>query len=248
MQQSDIPNYWQKTKLKLTNWKADFLHLVYPDMCLICNDELPNSDLHLCHVCEKSLRYTYFETYKEPSSLDKLFWGRADLSSTFAMLHFEKETSTQEILHHIKYRNKIMLAQEMGVRIGEKLLLNPEKYSSIDVLIPSPLHPKKKYLRGYNQSEMIAEGISKSINVPVNTQFLTKNTHNQSQTNKGRFLRWDNVSEVFQVNPEKLKNKKHIALVDDVVTTGSTLEASILKIKKALPDIKISILSLAITK
>ncbi len=248
MQQSFSLSYWKKSKSQLSKWKADFLHLVYPDVCLICNYELPNSETQLCHQCEKSLRYTYFETFKEPSSLDKLFWGRADLSATFAMLHFEKETSTQEILHHIKYRNKTMLAKEMGIRIGKKLLLNPDKYSSIDVLIPSPLHPKKKYLRGYNQSEMIAEGISKSINIPVNTQFLTKNTHNQSQTNKGRFLRWDNVSEVFQVNPEKLKNKKHLALVDDVVTTGSTLEASILKIKKALPDIEISILSLAVTK
>lgn len=224
------------------------MHLVYPEMCLICSVELPNSNTQICHLCETSLRNTYYETFQEATSLDKLFWGRVELNATYALLHFEKETSTQTILHHIKYKNKTQLAEEMGFRIGNRIKLNPDKFASIDALVPIPMHPKKQYLRGYNQSEILANGISKAIEVEVNTAFLTKNTNTQSQTKKGRFLRWDNVSEVFEVNPEKLKNKKHIALVDDVVTTGATLEACMIKIKEKLPDIQITVLSLAATK
>ena len=248
MQRPFYVNFWLNTKTNVSKWKGDLLHLVYPETCLVCNLELPNSKIQICHVCEASLRYTYYETFAEPSSLDKVFWGRANLKATFALLHFEKETSTQAILHHIKYKSKLQLADEMGIRIGKKILLNSDKYGSIDALIPVPLHPKKKYLRGYNQSELIANGISKSINAPVNIEFLTKNTNTQSQTKKGRFMRWDNVSEVFEVNPHKLKNAKHIALVDDVVTTGATLEACILKIRQALPNIEITVLSIAATK
>lgn len=248
MQASSHASFWQKAKVNLSKWRDDVMHLVYPDMCLICSTELPSSAVQLCHLCETSLRYTYYETFKEASSLDKLFWGRANLHATYALLHFEKETSTQEILHHIKYKNKTQLAQEMGVRIGKKLKIDAEKYGEIDALIPIPMHPKKQYLRGYNQSVFIAEGISKTIGSPVNIDFLTKNTNTQSQTKKGRFLRWDNVSEVFQVNTKKLKDVKHIAIVDDVVTTGATIEACILKIREELPNIKITVISLAATK
>jgi competence protein ComFC len=248
MQQSFNLNFLHKTKLNVSKWKNDLLHLVYPDACLICSLELPSSDIQLCHVCEQNLRYTYYETYKEASSLDKLFWGRLDLNATFALLHFEKQTSTQDILHQIKYKNKTQLAEEMGVRIGKKLQLDMLRYGNIDTLIPIPMHPKKQYMRGYNQSELIAEGISKETNIPVNTEFLTKINNTESQTKKGRFLRWDNVSEVFEVNVKKLKGVKHLAIVDDVVTTGSTIEACILKIKKELPEIKITVISLAATK
>ena len=248
MLHTSCTDFWQNTKTNVSKWKSDLLHLVYPESCLVCTIELPDSQTQICHACEASLRYTYYETFKEPSSLDKVFWGRANLNATFALLHFEKETSTQEILHHIKYKSRIQLAEEMGKRIGQKILLNSDKYGSIDALIPVPLHPKKKYLRGYNQSEIIANGIAKSINAPVNIAFLTKNTNTQSQTKKGRFLRWDNVSEVFEVHAQKLKEAKHIALVDDVVTTGATLEACILKIRQAVPNIEITVLSIAATK
>ncbi len=248
MQKTLIHTSWVKTRSALVKWKKDLLHLIYPEMCLICEVELPNSETQLCHLCETSLRYTYYETFKEPSSLDKLFWGRVALNATFSLLHFEKDTSTQDILHHIKYKNSTELAKEMGVRIGKKLLLNSEKYGAIDVLIPSPIHPKKRYLRGYNQSEIIAMGISKVIDVPVNIHFLTKNIHTESQTKKGKFSRWDNVSDVFEVNSGKLKHIKHLALVDDVVTTGSTLEANVRRIRQVLPNIQITIVCLASTK
>ena len=233
---------------KLVRLKGDLLHLVYPESCLSCNCELTSGTQHLCHLCEMDLRYTYFENFTEPTPLDKLFWGRVSLASTCALLNFEQDSGTQKILHAIKYKGKKELAEEMGERFGRKLLTNPAKYDSIDALIPIPLHPKKRFIRGYNQSELIADGLSKSMKIPAITDFLTKGTHTKSQTTKNRFMRWDNVSDVFHISPEKYTHLKHIALVDDVVTTGSTLEACIKIIAEALPELKISVLSLAVTK
>jgi len=233
---------------KIISWRDDLLHLVFPETCLACDRELVAGSLHLCPFCEADLKYTYFEKFAEPSSLDKLFWGRVQLHSTCALLEFEKASGTQGILHAIKYKGKKALAVEMGSRFGQRLLVNPEKYGSIDALIPVPLHPKKRFARGYNQSELIAEGIFKSTSVPVITDLLTKGVHTESQTRKGRFRRWDNVSDVFHANAVKYKVLKHIALIDDVVTTGATLESCIRTISVALPDTRITVLSLAVTK
>lgn len=232
---------------KLANWGSDLLHLVYPETCLCCDRELTQKQT-ICSFCQSNFRLTYFEKFEEPTSLDKLMWGRLEIVSTAAMLFFEKESSTQEILHAIKYKDKKDLAHEMGKIFGEKLLSNHEKYGQIEALIPVPLHPKKLFIRGYNQSELLANGMSESMKIPVFTDFLIRNTHTESQTKKSRFKRWDNVESVFEVAIEKYKNLKHIALVDDVITTGSTLEACVKKIKADLPHIQVSLLSLALTK
>lgn len=234
---------------KMNLWKEDLYHLVYPASCLCCEKELSIGMQNLCDICDANLRFTYFENFNDPSSLDKLFWGRCSLTSTCAFLQFEQDSSTQKILHAIKYQGKKDLAEEMGSRFGERLKQNQSKYGSIEVLIPVPLHPKKKFIRGYNQSECIARGIANSTEMIVKTDFLTKGVHTESQTKKAnRFLRWDNVSDVFHIDTSKLKDVKHIALVDDVVTTGSTLESCIQKIHQVLPEIKITVLSLAIAK
>lgn len=243
--QTRATNWTQKMLL----WKEDLLHLVYPSSCLCCENELSIGMRNICDICDANLRYTYFENFSEPSTLDKLFWGRCNLTSTCAYLQFEQDSSTQQILHSIKYKGKKDLAVEMGSRFGTRLNQNQAKYGSIEVLIPVPLHPKKKFIRGYNQSECIAVGISESTNIKVNKTFLTKGIHTESQTKKAnRFLRWDNVSDVFHLDISKLGEIKHLALVDDVVTTGSTLESCIQKIHRVFPDIKITVLSLAIAK
>lgn len=235
-------------KNSLSLFKKDLLHLIYPELCTVCGNELSVHDMELCPFCTEELRYTYFETFEGDSPLDKLFWGRIPLVSTFAMLNFEKESSTQTLLHGIKYKNKRNLAKEMGRRMGNRIILNMEKYRSVQALIPVPLHPRKHHIRGYNQSEMIAEGISSVLQIPVIKNCLIKTTHTQSQTKKGRFLRWDNVSEVFSISKTLPNHYQHVALVDDVITTGSTLEAGMQKILETMPDIQLSVLSLAFAK
>ena len=237
-----IYRIWQK---KLVERKDDLSHLIYPNICLICDKETPNKKVQICHLCETELHHTHFENYLEETKLDKLFWGRVQIEATYSLLNFEKENSTQAILHGIKYQNKKNLALEMGIRIGNQLL-KMDKFDYLDCLIPIPLHHKKEYQRGYNQSLLIAEGISQITSIPYLEKALTRIKHSESQTKKGRFKRWENVQQTFLIDKIALKNYKHIALVDDVVTTGATLEACVQEIQNNYPELKISIISLAI--
>lgn len=233
---------------KFVEWKDDLLHLIYPNNCVICRQELSKFEEGICSICDAELKYTHYENYQDVSSLDKLFWGRCQLKSTFSMLYFEKGGQTQKILHEIKYKGNQQLGKKMGSAMGHKLLTNTEKYTSIDALVPVPLHPRKTYVRGYNQSEIIANGISEVTKIPVNTSFLTRVQHAESQTKKSKFLRWDNIEEAFFVHLQGNEHLKHIAIIDDVITTGSTLEACIKKINEHRPDLEISVFSLAVTK
>lgn len=237
----------KKWLIKFVGWKTDLLHLIYPNTCLVCQKEISKIENEICLFCTEELHFTHYEKYEEVSSLDKLFWGRMLLENTFALLFFQKGNSTQRILHEIKYKGKEELGIKMGQLIGERLLLN-DKHHTIDVYIPVPLHPKKRHMRGYNQSESIANGMANKTGIPVCFDFLTRTVHAESQTKKGRFLRWDNILEAFQVSQKNYDNWKHIALVDDVITTGSTLETCAHTIRKAYPDLKISIISLAVTQ
>ena len=231
----------------LKKYAYSLLHLLYPKQCLVCSNELiADNASTICHLCQDNFHFTYFETSKT-TRLDKLFWGRLHLKSTFSLLEFEKQNSTQKILHSIKYKHNKLLAIEMGEKIGKTIYNNPD-FSSIETLLPVPLHTKKKYMRGYNQSEMIAIGISNIMKVSVSDKFITRTIHSESQTKKNKFARWDNVKDVFELDTKALKKLNHIAIIDDVITTGSTIEAITLKIHKEIPDLKISIISLAIAK
>lgn len=221
----------------------DILHLIYPEMCLACQSELSSFEQHLCALCKNELHYTDFENYQEDSPLDKLFWGRISVNTLFSLLYYKKNDQSQAILHHLKYYNRPDLAQYMGNLIGERIKEMPA-FATIDFLVPIPLHEKKKHIRGYNQSEEIAKGIFTQTNIPINSTFLTRQTHTESQTRKGKFERWTNVQEAFYLSEELPKTVKHIALVDDVITTGSTLETAVKLIKDKYP-IEISIISIA---
>ena len=231
----------------IAKWKQDIIHLIYPNTCLICEKELPNQYKHICTFCSIDFNYTFFERYSEATSLDQLFWGRVPVYSTYAYLFFEKGKSTQPILHALKYKNKPEIGLEMGELIGENLK-RMSSFSQIQALIPVPIHAKKEFIRGYNQSEKIATGIGNALNIPVVLDFMDQTKGTDSQTKKGRFLRWDNVENKFKASAKASALYSHIAIVDDVITTGATLEAIIRKILEKNPEIQISIISLAITK
>lgn len=239
----------EKRTLRLNNWfelGRTISHLVYPEVCLICSKELTSKETSLCSFCFEELHFTHFEKYTEPTTLDKLFWGRVPVEASYALLYFEKAQSTQKILHALKYKSNPHVGLEFG-RIIARRLKKMDAFKQIDLLIPVPIHPKKEFLRGYNQSEQIANGISEIMNIRVDNRFLKKRSHTGSQTKRGRFARWDNVVNNFILKKQK-GNPKHIAIVDDVITTGATLEALIRSIQKNYPDIRISIISLALTK
>jgi ComF family protein len=230
---------------KIKKIKNDLVHLVYPSICTICENELPSHQNFICSFCKTEFQFTYFERFSEPTPLDQLFWGRVKVESTYSYLYFEKGKSAQPVLHALKYKDKPEVGVEMGKIIGENVK-NIASFQSIDALVPVPIHPKKEFIRGYNQSEKLADGISEVLNVPVVVDFLERTKFSESQTKKNRFLRWDNVENNF-----KSKNRshyKHIAIVDDVITTGATLEVIIRTIQENNPEIRISVISLALTK
>jgi ComF family protein len=234
-------------KLKLSDlfrFNGPLFHLIFPEKCIVCHGELSATDSQLCPFCLMDLDYTHFEKYSEASNVDKLFWGRVPVEQTYSHLFFKKGGSTQQILHELKYTFNTQVARNFGEHIGHTLK-GKKEWSDIDFLVPVPIHSKKEFSRGYNQSALIAEGISKSLGRPIHTLGLKKTRHTTSQTEQGRFLRWDNVKNNFSLTTPLDLHGKHIAFVDDVITTGATLESLIRLVLDKYPDIRISIISLA---
>jgi competence protein ComFC len=235
----------QSLTKKLRESVNSLAHFIYPEICLICENELSETQKHICSFCQLEFHFTYFESYIEPSPMDKLFWGRVALRGTYALLEYKKGQSVQPLLHSLKYKNRPQLGIQLGKEIAARIKDHPS-FQEIDALIPVPLHPKKEFIRGYNQSEKLAQGIAEVLNVSLHSNFLNRTKHTQSQTNKNRFKRWDNVQNKFAIDLTNRRPLKHIALIDDVVTTGSTLESLVKTINTYDPSIQVSVITLAI--
>jgi len=216
--------------------------LFYPSKCIICYTDLPENINFICPTCEDGFHRTHFEKYEKNNPASVLFWGRIDVEHVFCYLFFKESNSTRPIIHQIKYKDGQLLAAYMGEKIGAVLSSN-EKYSEIEAFVPIPLHDKKEFIRGYNQSLEICKGLSASLNVPTD-ELLIRKRHHDSQTKKNRFERYDNVKDIFDVPADKKQTFKHIALVDDVLTTGSTIESAYHTLKLSFPDIKISVITI----
>lgn len=224
---------------------SDLLRLLFPIECFGCARSLNHGESHICSICLYNLPYT--DHHLNPDNLvAKQFWGRLPCHAAMAMLFFKKEGMVQQLLHHLKYSNQVELGISLGILLGERLLCSPY-YHHIDYLIPVPLHKKRSATRGYNQCEAIALGISQVLRVPVSNQHLFRRTATASQTKKSRLDRFENMQHAFELKyPEELKNK-HLLLIDDVITTGATLEACGHVLLQSAPH-KISIATLAFVK
>lgn len=236
-----------KASNTLTIFKSyflDFISLIYPNTCAICENELTANSKNICPFCFENLRFTFQEkNILDTSEAEKLFWGRQNVFQVFNLLVFHKKSSTQQILHALKYKGDQNLAIFMGELIAHRFKAR-ESDLPIDAIVPIPLHDKKEFKRGYNQSMLICKGINNVNGVPV-VQLLKRKRHHESQTKKDRFERWDNVKDIFEVVPSSVVGVKHVALVDDLLTTGSTLESGIMAIKTYNPDIRITVLTIA---
>ena len=201
----------------------DFLGLLFPHLCNGCGTSLFHGEKEICTKCRYDLPFTDFHNYTA-NSVAKLFWGRIACNGAMAMLYFRKGSKVQHLIHRLKYKDQTETGIELGKLLGEQLLSSPT-YQTISLIIPVPLHPKKQKSRGYNQSEYIAKGIAEIMQVSVSTTHLVRQHHTSTQTKKSRYNRFENMQSVFKIlNPEQLESQ-HVLLVDDVITTGSTLEA-----------------------
>ena len=199
------------------------LHLFYPNLCITCNKSLVAGENHLCIGCRLLLPETNYHLEKE-NAVEKTFWGRIPLERAFSFLYFNKAGHTQQLLHHLKYKGNEELAEYLGVIYGERLIKTIENHK-IDGIVAVPLHSLKLRKRGYNQSLAFANGMAKTLQLENLSSVIIRNKDTQTQTKKTRLERWQNVESIFTViEPQKL-NGKHVLLVDDVITTGATLES-----------------------
>jgi ComF family protein len=207
----------------LKNIFSSTLHLFYPHVCTGCGSDLLQDDIQLCLQCINNLPHTNFAQHIN-NPVEKIFWGRIPITAAHSEFYFAKESLIQHLIHQLKYKNNTAIGVYMGELMG-KNLLDSNRFNNIDYLIPLPLYPDKERKRGYNQATVICNGISKVMGIPVITGNVIRQRFTETQTRKHRTERWENVEGSFVIkNPAALKGK-NVLLVDDVITTGATLEA-----------------------
>jgi len=201
----------------------DFISLFFPRYCLACSGSLVKGEQILCTACLSDLPKTNYHLFHENPIKNRLI-GRLPLKYGWAFLKFRKSGIVQHLLHQLKYNNH----PEIGVRLGQAYgleLLRSGFHREFDLIIPVPLHTSRKRQRGYNQSSKFAAGLSLAMNIPWDESISVRMHSSVTQTNKSKVERWENVKNVFSVETNKTIQGKRILLVDDVITTGATLEA-----------------------
>ncbi len=203
--------------------KNSFLHLLFPHVCNGCGSDIVSEESMLCMRCMAEMPETNFHLHVN-NPVEKIFWGRLSLLSATAQYYFTKESLMQHLMHQLKYKGNKELGKQLGRLMGIDLK-QTNRFNNIDALIPLPLFPVKEKRRGYNQATILCEGIAEVMNIEILRDIIVRIQPTETQTKKGRIERWQNMEGKFELsNPGKIQNK-HLLLVDDVVTTGATLEA-----------------------
>ncbi len=200
----------------------DFINLIYPQPCLACGEILGKNEDSICTSCIVNLPKTNYHLHNE-NPLNKIFWGRVSIEMVAAYYYFNKGNKVQNLLHQLKYKGANNVGEKIGLLYGYELL-ESTNFKDVDFIVPVPLHPKKLKKRGYNQSESFAIGLAQSLKKEVLTNLLLRTVNSETQTKKSRFNRWENVSTIFTISNSTNIKGKHILLVDDVITTGATIE------------------------
>ncbi len=199
-------------------------HLFFPQLCAGCGSDMLPRDHLLCTRCITRLPHTgYAAMAGNPT--EKIFWGRLPLVAAASEFYFSKSTVIQQLIHSLKYKGNRAIGQYLGAMMAETLVAGG-RFSGVDALVPLPMHPAREKQRGYNQAAVLCEGMQQITGIPLLQQALVKGRKTSTQTRKHRTERWENAEGSFVLlQPEQVRGK-HLLLVDDVVTTGATLEAA----------------------
>ncbi len=220
----------------------DFISILFPRLCYGCGNHLLRNESLICTECYVVIPRTNYHT-EEDNPVARLFWGRCMIEKAAAFSYYNKGSRIRNIIHNLKYKGIRDLGYEMG-RIYGSYLNSSAFCKDIDLIVPVPLHHSKKKKRGFNQSDLISMGISEVTGTPVDTTSLTRISVTATQTKRSRYDRWTNVEGVFRIcNPESIRGQ-HILLVDDVITTGSTIESCAGELLK-IEGVKVSVVALA---
>ncbi|HLP36158.1 ComF family protein [Lacibacter sp.] len=219
----------------------DFIHLLYPHNCAGCGSDLLENDQSICIRCYTNLPETNYAALPG-NPIEKIFYGRLDVEQATAGYYFSKSSVLQRLIHQLKYNGNIEVGRQLGQWLG--LQIQKSNRFTVDGLIPLPLYPLKEKKRGYNQATVLCEGIAEVMNIPILNNIVLRKRYTDTQTKKGRTERLLNVDGSFEVADAAALQQKHVLLVDDVITTGATLEACGLAIKET-DNVKLSIATLA---
>ena len=221
----------------LRDWLHNVINLFYPRVCAACGAHLLKNEDTVCLKCRYTLPHTGYELHAD-NPVAQTFYGRVRFHAVTSCFFFAKSGKVQHLIHQLKYKgNKeagVFLGQQIGLSIKDAPL-----FQGIDYLIPVPLHPKRERQRGYNQSLMIARGINEVTGIPIGDKYLVRGVYTETQTHKTAEDRFKNVKDIFEVHfADELKGK-HVLLIDDVLTTGATLESCAHQLE-GIPGITIS--------
>ncbi|MBS4057110.1 MAG: ComF family protein [Bacteroidetes bacterium] len=221
---------------------TDLVSLFYPEVCAACGHLLFAHEKTVCLSCRHLLADTGYEGVQD-NPVARMYWGRCRFEAACGIYFFSKKGKVQHLIHELKYKGNREAGLFLGTEMGKKMAASA-LYQSVDVVVPVPLHPKKIHKRGFNQSEIIAHGIQEITSWPVSTDNLIRSVATATQTKKSRTARWENVKDIFLLQRPGDLAGKHVLLVDDVITTGSTIEACAIALSAA-PGIKISVAAAA---
>lgn len=223
----------------------DIKNIFYPNFCLSCDSVLTTQEHILCSLCLFNLPLTYYLSNNN-DQVKKVFYGRIKIESATALLFYQKKGISQKLIHNLKYKGY----EEIGVYLGNWLgedIVNSIYFKDVDCIIPVPLHKNRLKKRGYNQVSKFGEQLALHLKIPFIRQVLVKKFQSTSQTKKSRIDRWKNVGELFLVENISIIENKHILLIDDIITSGATIEACANELFKA-HNIRVSIAVMAITE
>ena len=223
------------------------ISLFYPECCCVCDEKLIEGEHYFCLDCSLKMPHTNYHLQVENSAADR-FKGKIPYEKVASFLYYNKGGFSQKVVRAVKYKGNTALGYHMGHLMSQQIQQTSSFFEDIDLLIPIPLHRKKQKKRGFNQAEEIVKGIEKVTDIPFNNNLVIREKQTQTQTKRGRYARWLNTIDIFTLNKEADFNCKHVLIVDDVLTTGATAEACAQAILTTYPDVKISILTLAVTE
>ena len=222
----------------------DFLTIFFPKICMICSGEVEEKEQLVCFRCLSDLPLT--DLSNEPENrLENSFAGRIPIRSATSLVYFHKKGVVQKLIHQLKYQNKQEIGRFFGNWLGEEMLRS-QRFKQIDVIIPVPLHPDKQKKRGYNQVTTFAESLAVKLGVELRSDLLVKASVTKTQTLKNRKERTMHKENEFRLLESDFLEDKHLLLVDDIITSGSTLEACWAQLG-TVKGIRISLASMALT-
>ena len=228
----------------MINLVKDITNLFYPEVCLICSKTLTKHEVHLCLSCRLDLPVTDFSA-NAGNDVEISFYGRVPIINATSLFYYNRKGNVQKLIHQLKYKNQQKIGYFLGEWLGEEMLAS-DRFKSLDCIIPVPIHPKKLKKRGYNQVTTFGQGLSKKMKIPLNEMELFSVSKTKTQTFKTRLERSTQIDEKFQITNQERLEGKHILLIDDVITTGATLEACSIPLLQ-VKNIKISIATIAFT-